>query len=78
MKYIVLEMQTHADGQVGTLLTAYDDKATAESAYYMVLAAAVLSSLAMHAAVLMMNDGTVLMKASYEHTQVPTPTPTQS
>lgn len=60
MKYIVLEMQTHADGNVGTLLTAYDSLHEAESKYYTVLAAAALSTLPVHSAMLLTNNGTTL------------------
>lgn len=60
MKYIVLEMQTHEDGTVGTLLTAYDNKNEAESKYYTILAAAALSTLPVHSAMLLTNNGTML------------------
>ena len=60
MKYIILEMQTNADGTVGTIVTAKDELNEATSAFYMILAAAAVSSVPLHAAVLMMNNGAVI------------------
>jgi len=66
-KYIVLEIQTMADGQVACLATPYDGQMQAESSYPSVLAAAALSSLPRHSAVLLTSDGSVQMSQSYEH-----------
>ena len=66
-KYVVLEIQTLADGQVVCLATPYDSQMQAESSYHSVLAAAALSNLPRHAAVLMTSDGSVQMAQSYEH-----------
>ena len=73
-KYIVLELQTNADGGVGTLVTAFDDWNQAESKYHTVLASAAISSLPCHAAVLLTHDGCMLSNKSYEHAQ-PEPEP---
>ena len=54
MKYLVLEIQTAADGE-------------AMSAFYMILAAAAVSSVPVHAAVLMMNNGAVLKSEVFDH-----------
>ena len=43
MKYLVLEIQTAADGKVATIITAKDELNEAMSAYYMILAAAAVS-----------------------------------
>ena len=67
MKYIVIEIQTNADGSVGTLLTAYDRREEAESKYHTVLAAAARSELPMHSAVILTNDGLMFARESYEH-----------
>lgn len=66
-KYVVLEIQTMTDGQVACLATPYADQMQAESSYHTVLAAAALSSLPRHAAVLLTSDGSVQASQSYEH-----------
>lgn len=66
-KYIVIEIQTSVDGSVANLVTAYDDKNQAESAYHMVLAAAAVSSLPCHSAMIVTNDGSQLMFGYYVH-----------
>lgn len=67
MKYIVVELQTNADGTVGNLVYAYDTQAEAESKYNAVLSAAALSSLPVHAAVLLDSTGFVLERKAYKH-----------
>lgn len=66
-KYVVLEIQTMDGGQVACLATPYDNQMQAESSYHSVLAAAALSSLPRHAAVLMTSDGSVQASQYYEH-----------
>lgn len=66
-KYVVLEIQTMSDGQVACLATPYDSQLQAESSYHSVLAAAALSNLPRHAAVLLTSDGSVQMSQYYEH-----------
>ena len=60
MKYLILELQTNADGTVGTLITQKDTLNEAQSTYYSILASAALSALPVHAAVLMTNEGITL------------------
>lgn len=67
MKYIVLEMQTNADGTVGTILTTYDKLNEAESKFFSILSAAALSTLPVHTAVLLTNNGTMLRAETFEH-----------
>jgi hypothetical protein len=71
MKYIVMEIQTGFDGTVGNLVTTYDNQADAESAYYLILAAAVKSNLMIHTAMLFTNDGNVIMSKNYVHESEP-------
>lgn len=66
-KYVVLEIQTMDGGQVACLATPYDNQMQAESSYHTVLAAAALSSLPRHAAVLLTSDGSVQASQYYEH-----------
>lgn len=65
-KYIVFEIQTNSNGAVGTLVTSYDDRPHAESAYHGVLASAAISSLPCHACVLLTNTGEMLECRVYE------------
>lgn len=67
MKYLVIELQTNADGAVGNLVTAHDTAQEAESKYHAVLSAAAISTLPQHAAVLLGNDGTTFASQCYEH-----------
>ena len=67
MKYVVIEMQTAADGTVGNLVTAYDTRNAAESGYHSVLAAAAISALPQHAAALLTSTGTLIDSRCYEH-----------
>ena len=67
MKYIVVELQTAPDESVANLVTSHDDRNAAESKYHQVLAAAAVSQLPVHAAVLMSSDGGFIAAQSYEH-----------
>lgn len=66
-KYILIELQTNKDGTVGNIVTAYDNLDQAESAWHSVLAAAAISTLPVHAAVLLNNSGEVVESRHYEH-----------
>ena len=66
VKYIVLELQTNADGSVGTLISSYDEQPQAESKYHSVLAAAAVSAIPCHACVLMTSEGQQLESKTYK------------
>lgn len=66
MKYLILEIQTAADGTVATLITQKDDLNQAQSTYYSILSAAAISQIPLHAAALMTNEGIVLMFQSFD------------
>lgn len=66
-KYIVIELQTSADGTVGNIVTAHDTQSQAESKWHTVLAAAAISQLPAHACVLMDNEGMPLDYRCYYH-----------
>lgn len=72
--YLVIEIQTMADGSVATLTNQYSNQLEAESKYHTVLAAAALSHLPVHAAVLCTNYGSVLMAQHYTYEE-PSPEP---
>lgn len=67
MKYIVVEIQTNQNGTVGTLVNAYDDRNAAESKYHAVLAAAAVSQIPCHSAVLVSQEGFPLANGCYRH-----------
>ena len=77
IKYIVLEIQTYADGNVGTLISSYDDRNAAESKYHTVLAAAAISQIPLHSAVILTNEGYILESRNYTYT-APEPEPEPS
>ena len=65
--YIVIEIQTNADGLVGTIVTQHESWQAAEAKYHTVLAAAAVSSLPVHAAVILTGDGNVVRGEHYTH-----------
>ena len=67
MKYIVIELQTAASGSVTNIVTSHDTLQQAESKYHTVLAAAAVSDLPCHAAVLMDSEGGFMEARHYEH-----------
>ena len=69
MTYIVMELQTGT--ATATLVNQYGDRAAAESAFHGILASAAVSSVPVHAAVLMTEEGFVLRKECYKHTPAP-------
>ena len=69
MKYLVMEIQTNTDGTVGNVVFAYSDRAQAEQKYHTILAAAAVSALPSHAAVMLTNDGLSVAHACYHHVQ---------
>ena len=42
MTFIVIEVQTNADGTVGNIVTSYTDRNLAEQKYHMILASAAI------------------------------------
>ena len=65
--YIVIELQTNADGSIGNFVWAYEDKDQAFSKYHHVLASAAISALPCHACVILKNDGQQIAAESFEH-----------
>lgn len=65
--YVVFEIQTGENDAVGTLVTSYNNRPAAESAYHSVLASAAVSALKCHAAMLMTEEGFVLKSECYRH-----------
>lgn len=65
--YIVIEIQTNADGTVSTIVTQWNDRNQAESKFHNILAYAAASELPVHSAVILTNDGLLLKNESYTH-----------
>lgn len=63
--YIVVEIQT--TNTVATLVNSYSDRNEAESRYHQILAAAAISNVPKHSAVLMSDIGETIKMDSYTH-----------
>ncbi len=66
MKHIVIEIQKD-NGEVSTLITAFDTKNEAESKFYQIMSVAAISQLERHSASILTEDGNCYMTATYEH-----------
>lgn len=67
-KYIVIELQTAADGAVATLVTVCDDYRTAQQTYHTILAAAAVSALPVHSAAIMLPNGVQIEHQAFDRT----------
>lgn len=65
--YIVIEIQ--AGDSVATLVNSYEDKNLAEQKYHQVLAAAAVSAVPKHSAVMLTDEGDRLKNECYIHEQ---------
>lgn len=65
--FIITEIQTNADGTVGTLVTTKNDRNEADAEYYRVMGAAAVSALPCHACILTSEEGFPLMHGAYRH-----------
>ena len=65
--YIVIELQTYDNGTVGNIVNKYDTLNEAESKWHSVLAAAAVSTLPVHAAVILTNAGTLIRSEYFMH-----------
>lgn len=70
--YILVELQTN-NGTTANIVTAFEDKLQAESAYHSVLASAATSQVEIHAAVLLDERGSLLQREFYRHKSDPEP-----
>ena len=60
--FIVIELQTINDSQVANIVNAYTEQAVAEQKYHSILAAAAVSALPCHAAVMLDEKGRMIGK----------------
>lgn len=65
--YIVIELQKSADGHVSNIVTEHTTLADAESKYYYVLAAAAVSKIPMHSAIIVSEEGFPVRNQCYKH-----------
>ena len=65
--YIVIELQTNADGAVSNLVTAFDTLAEAESRYHSILASAAISQIPVHSAIIVSAEGFPVQHQCYKH-----------
>ena len=65
--YIVIEIQTNADGTVGNIVTAYPTRDAAFSKYHQILSAAAISDLPVHSAVILDKYGIKIASQYFEH-----------
>lgn len=65
--YIVIEIQTGADGVVGTIVNQYQNLNDAESKFHTILASASISEVPVHSAVIITNKGVTVRAESYDH-----------
>ena len=65
--YIVIEIQKNSNDQIGTIVNSYEDKNTAEQKYHNVLASAAVSTLPIHSAAMLMEDGRQIKRETYYH-----------
>ena len=63
--YIVIEIQT--DKTSAVLATAYEDRLEAESKYHTILSFAAKSTVPIHSASMLTEDGTLIKNDSYNH-----------
>lgn len=71
--YIVLEIQTNAEGVISTLVYQFDNLSAANNKYHTILAAAAVSGLPAHTAVIMTNDGATVKAECYKNGENITP-----
>lgn len=64
-KYLVIEMQTDAEGAVNSVVYTFDTLPEAESKYHFVLGYAAIGELPMHSAAILRSDGATLASDFY-------------
>ena len=63
--FVVIEIQKNGSGEIATLVNVYDDHNTAEQKYHTILAAAAVSGLPSHAAVMLLENGQEIKHECY-------------
>ena len=65
--FIVIELQTNENDQTANIVTAYADRAPAESKFHAILSAAATSQVPIHAAVMLDERGNLEKNEFYRH-----------
>lgn len=65
--FIVIEIQKNSNGTIGTIVNSYNDRNGAEQKYHQILAAAAISQVEIHSAVLLSETGQRIKGESYTH-----------
>lgn len=65
--YIVIELQTNADGTVGNFVFAFSNYYDAEAKYHTLLSVAAVSALPVHAVAMFTNSGHMIKSEYYRH-----------
>ncbi len=65
--YLVMEIQKMNSGSVSHLVTSHAERAEAEQKYHTVLAYAAVSSVDVHSAVMLTDEGDMIKKETYYH-----------
>ena len=65
--YIVIELQSINDSQVANIVNVYTEQKVAEQKYHTILAAAAVSALPCHAAVMLDEKGRMIKSEFYTH-----------
>ena len=69
--FIVIEIQTNSDGEIGNFVWSFTDENQAKSKYHSVLASAAVSALPVHSCVILRNDGLRIASEAYRHGDIP-------
>ena len=72
MTYVIVEIQTYADGSVGHLTYQLGEQNGAEQKYHTCLAAAAVSALPRYAVAMLDSEGRLIKREMYRH-EVPEP-----
>lgn len=67
MAFITIELQKNKDGVVSNIVKSFETQPQAESDYHAILAAAAVSEIPCHSAVLVSEEGFPLMHQCYKH-----------
>lgn len=65
--FVVIELQKNTEGVVSNIVTSYENLAEAESKYYSVLAAAAISNVPVHSAIIVSEEGFPVKHQRYKH-----------
>ena len=65
--YIVIELQTNADGVVSNLVTSHNNLAEAESKFHSIMASAAINDVPVHSAIIVSEEGFPVAHKCYKH-----------